>query len=792
MPSPVATPSRPVLAALLMVGLIGLCLDVSMAQTAGSKPHFGVAVLYDGESERMADRQQKYVDELLTLVSGEFDIDIEIFRGNWTKESIEQAMADAYAAPQIDMLLVTGFVSNQLAAASGRYPKPTFLPTIVDTGLLPAIAVLGSSGIPNLNYLAAYADFANDLDMLARIVPYKNLVLFVDQELASAIPELRQRAYAASAAKGIKLIVITHDGIDHELMNRIPAEADAIFVSGLPRMPNEDFDLLIDAINAADLPSYSFIGGADVERGLLATNNEPRDLNRQARLNALNMQAVMLGERVEDQPVASPNKPRLTINMATARRIGLSPSFDIMSEATLLNQERKVSGQAYGLVEIANEAVARNLDLQVERYGLLAGSQEIARARARLLPQVSAGLGTSTRRESPSVTAGFLAEETTDGSLNLKQLIYSDSAMAALTIQKSLQRDREESLHEFMLDVIQAATTAYYQALNTRAQLVVEESNLNVTRTNREMARDRVRVGSSTPADIYRWDAEVARAQIRLLNAQAAATKTWTSLTRILHRSQNNRLVLRDATFDEPFVITRREFDTLISSPADYERFSAFMINRGLKQAPELAQVDARLAAKQRELVSEKRSYWLPEFSIGGSYTTNIHQSGAGAGALSGDGIDDWSVGVQATLPLFSGGVRKANVARASFELRQLEAFRSATAERVEEEIRNRLSDAQAAYGRIDLSVAAAEASRKNFELVSDAYARGTVSIIKLLDAQDASLSANGALIDSRHQFLITVMALQRSVGGFDYMLPADERRALANELRAYLKGRQQ
>ena len=112
-----------------------------MAQTAGRKPHFGVAVLYDGESERMADRQQKYVDELLTLVAGEFDIDIEIFRGNWTKESIEQAMADAYAAPQIDMLLVTGFVSNQLAAASGRYPKPTFLPTIVDTGLLPAIAV---------------------------------------------------------------------------------------------------------------------------------------------------------------------------------------------------------------------------------------------------------------------------------------------------------------------------------------------------------------------------------------------------------------------------------------------------------------------------------------------------------------------------------------------------------------------------------------------------------------------------------------------------------------------------
>jgi outer membrane protein TolC len=300
-----------------------------------------------------------------------------------------------------------------------------------------------------------------------------------------------------------------------------------------------------------------------------------------------------------------------------------------------------------------------------------------------------------------------------------------------------------------------------------------------------------VRVGTSTPADIYRWDAEVARAQIRLFDTQAEVTKAWTTLTRILHRPLGERFVLREATFDGPFVITRREIDSLVSSRVDYERFSTFMILRGLKQAPEIAQVDARLAAKQRELKSEKRSYWLPEFSVGGQYTRNFSQSGAGAGQFAGEGLDDWSVGVQASLPLFSGGLKKTNVSRASFELRQLEAFRSATAERVEAEIRDRLSDAQAGHARIDLSVAAADASRKNFALVSDAYARGTVSIIDLLDAQDASLTANGTLIDSRHQFLITIMALQRSVGGFDFMLPTDERLAFANELRAYLKGGQ-
>lgn len=786
------TPKNAALIALLAACLSGLWLDSLHAQEVSGKPHFGVAVLYDGESERMADRQQKYVDELLTLVSGEFDVTIEVFRGDWTKESIEQAMHDAYESPAIDLLLVTGFVANQLVAAWGDHPKPTFLPTIVDTGLLPDASPVGTSGIPNLNYLGAYADFSSDLDILTKIAPYNVLALFVDQELASAIPEVRERAFEACEAKGIELMIITHDGNDHALMSRVPDSVDAVFVSGLPRMPAEDFDRLIGAINNADLPSYSFIGGSDVERGLLATNNEPRDISRQARINALNMQAVMLGERAGDQPVGSPNKPTLTINMATARQIGISPSFDIMLDATLLNQEQEVSGQAYGLVEISNEALARNQDLQAEQFGLYAGTEEIARSRSRLLPQFSAGLGVTTRRQSPSVSAGLLAEDTTDSSISVNQLIYSDAATASLTIQKELQRRREEDVREFRLDVIQAATTAYYRALNTRAQLAVEESNLDVTRKNRELARDRVRVGSSTAADIYRWDAEVARAQIRLFNAQAEVTKAWTSLTRILHRPLGDRFALKEATFDGPFVITRREIDLLVRRPADYERFSEFMILRGLNQAPEIAQIDALLAAKRRELKSEQRSFWLPEFSIGGRYTNNLSQSGVGRGQLAGEGLDDWSVGVQATLPLFSGGLRKANVSRASFEERQLEALRFATVERVEAVIRDRLSDAQAAYVRIDLSAAAADALRKNFALVSDAYARGTVSIIDLLDAQDASLTADGARIDSQHQFLITIMALQRAIGGFDFMLVGDDRAAFGNELRTYLKGSQQ
>jgi len=300
-----------------------------------------------------------------------------------------------------------------------------------------------------------------------------------------------------------------------------------------------------------------------------------------------------------------------------------------------------------------------------------------------------------------------------------------------------------------------------------------------------------VSLGSSTAADVYRWQAEGARAQILVLNARATEGQAYDTLNRILHKPQGVRLALREASFNEPFVMKREDFDQLVASPADYATFSRFYIDRALRQAPELEQLTAQIAAKQRELTSQQRAYWMPDFSIGGRYSSNLGQSGVGAGPSAGQDLNDWSVAVQATLPLFSGGLKKANVSRAGYELRQLESLRRSTEERVEERTRSQLHIVQAAYAQITLSAIAAEASLKNYDLVSDAYARGAVNVIELLDAQETSLTASAASAEALYSFLTEIMVMQRAVGGFDYLLPPAERDALAAEFRRTLTGRE-
>ena len=767
-------------AVILMLGII--------AQPVNAQQQVDIAVIGDGPDNRLSGRNKVYIGELKTLTQDEFDVRIHLSSGNWNHQSIEAAIEKAYADPQIEMLMVTGFIANQVAAARKEYPKPTFLPVLLDSGRLITPAIDRKSAITNLNYLTVYSDFGEDLDALGEVVHFKKLILLFDEEFSAAIPELKADAGALSSSRGIEIDEVRHDGVHHDLISRVPADTEAIFVGALPRMPVDEFKSLVQGINSAGIPSYSFVGTDDVKAGVLMTSSEARDVDRQARMNALNMQAVMLGGRPEDQPVSSQFKRQYTINMATARQLGVSPSFDVLNAATLLNERPTITGQQFGLLEIAAEAVAQNQDLLTQQYATSAGFEQTSIARSSLLPQVGLSATRDVRNVSPLVEAGLFAERRTDGGVALEQLIYSDSAAANVTIQKQLQLAREASLHETRLDIIQAATSAYYTVLNARSQLGVQENNLVVTRRNLQLAQSRVALGSSSPADVYRWQAEEARAQILVLDARASLGQSWNRLNRLLHRPQIERIALQKASFDEPFVISRGEFETLVSSPADYARFSQFFVNRGLSQAPELSQVDAQLAAKRRDWTSQRRSYWLPDFNLSGRYASNFSQSGAGTGVASGENLDDWTVGLQATLPLFSGGRRRANVSRASLEVRQLEALRTSVAEKVEEAIRIQLHLAQAAYGQIDLTALAAESSRKNYELVVDAYALGTISIIQLLDAQDASLSANAASIDSLYNFLITIMALQRAVGGFDYLLPENERIVLANSMRDYLK----
>jgi outer membrane protein TolC len=137
-----------------------------------------------------------------------------------------------------------------------------------------------------------------------------------------------------------------------------------------------------------------------------------------------------------------------------------------------------------------------------------------------------------------------------------------------------------------------------------------------------------------------------------------------------------------------------------------------------------------------------------------------------------------WSVSLQATLPIFTSGRRSAELSQARHNLREIEAERSAATDGVEARTRVALHRTAGSYPSIELSKRAAEAADENLRMVTDAYARGVVSVTDLIDAQDTALSAGLAAADAKYTFLIDFVAVLRSMSEFEILLDPASREA--------------
>jgi outer membrane protein TolC len=139
---------------------------------------------------------------------------------------------------------------------------------------------------------------------------------------------------------------------------------------------------------------------------------------------------------------------------------------------------------------------------------------------------------------------------------------------------------------------------------------------------------------------------------------------------------------------------------------------------------------------------------------------------------------------------LFTSGERPAIRDQSFEELSRLRFERASTAQRIEQRIRSALHTAGASYAAITLAQQAAKASRNNLDIVTDSYSRGAVSIIDLLDAQNAALVAEEAAANAVYDFLSSLMEVERSVGRVYFLVGPEEKEALFERADDYFRRR--
>jgi outer membrane protein TolC len=221
------------------------------------------------------------------------------------------------------------------------------------------------------------------------------------------------------------------------------------------------------------------------------------------------------------------------------------------------------------------------------------------------------------------------------------------------------------------------------------------------------------------------------------------------------------------------------------NNPWLFRVFRDFWVRWGLETSLELKQLDQAIAAQKRLLESAQRAHYAPTVGLQADWTERLADGGAGANGGLDIGIpiefpeaDDsnWSVGLSLSLPLYAGGERKADRKQAEQELARLRTVRTAMAERLEQRIRSSFHSVAASEAGMDVAQDAAEAAQKNLELVTDAYGQGVVSIVELIDAQNAALVAQLGAATAVYDYLMDLFRAQRSVGWLDFFVDTELR----------------
>jgi outer membrane protein len=754
-----------------------------------------VALILDRQSPQFQPLVDAFQREVLGFFRpGEITL-LPPVAGDGTASGVRGAVNRAFGDSSVSVVVTLGSIGSHLLASAGAPPKPAIAGIIIDASWQGIPQREGTSGVRGLAYVDESYSVSSTLADFHRLIPFHKLAVLLDRDLLEAIPQLEANATALVRAAGADATIVLSRGNPEEILAALPAGVDAVYLTPIPAMTDEALARLLAGLNARRLPTLSYLVDPDIRAGALASYEPPQNWQRRARRVAVDLQRILAGEDAGTLPVRLVSAPRLTLNLATARLIGFSPGRSLLTDAELVGVDSAGPADTLTLAETMRAAAAANLDLAAANLEVASGTQDVRLARSNLLPQIESQIGgTVTREATAAASLGQQPQRLLDGGITFSMPLYAEQAWAGYGSEQQLQLGRVAERDQLRLDVVLDAAEAYLSVLRARTAADVQQTNLYQTRSNLEVARLREGVGSASRADIYRWQGEVANARRDLISAETQVRVAALDLKRILNRPLDRPLAQHPVGLGDPALLVQ---DSTVlewfDEPTRFAVLAQFLVAEALRISPELARADAAIAAQERQRTAAGRAFWLPTFFLQGGLNNVFQRGGAGSSAPAFPSSPafpiapdlSWQFRIQASLPLFTGFGRTATRAQTGLDLDRLSIQREGVRLAVDQRVRSALESAASSYAAIALSRDASDAAGRNYDLVSDAYARGAVSITSLIDAQSAALNSSESAANAVHDFLLDLMRVERAMGDFGTLRTPEERQAFLERLRA-------
>src|SRR5579862_3472163 len=441
-----------------------------------------------------------------------------------------------------------------------------------------------------------------------------------------------------------------------------------------------------------------------------------------------------------------------------------------------------VTGAAQGkdLIGVFEDAVHNDPVIRQADANRLAARESRPQAISALLPQVTGTASAQGDHNSgtqpffgtnPNGTAFVQAlpavvDTTTKGwALNLKQNVFSWSNWMTLKQASKEVAQAEANYQAAEQQLILRTAQAYFNVLAADDTLQADQTSLEAIARQLEQANKRFEVGLIAITDVE--DAKAAR---------DTAASTVIAAKRTLATAEDQLQEITGQKYDR---LSKPGVDMPLAhpDPADENRW----VDISLEQ--NLALVASRLAADiARDNVRIAQGGHLPSIDVvaGRSYQSQgVDEVFGGQPFNYNTYFNDRQIGLQLTVPLFSGGLTQSKVRQAQYQWIAAKEGVVQSSRATERQARDSYLGVISGIARVQSLRQALESNQTALKATEAGYEVGTRTSVDVLNARKNLVQAQTDFSASRYDYIVSMLQLRLAAGNLD--------RTQLNEINSWL-----
>lgn len=408
--------------------------------------------------------------------------------------------------------------------------------------------------------------------------------------------------------------------------------------------------------------------------------------------------------------------------------------------------------QPLSLPELTEYALRNNPRTRQSWLAARAAAAGVGIEKADLLPQLSASYSL-TRTQQVTNQGAIVPWQTRYGpSVSLSYVLY-DFGVRGFQIESSEYRLLAANLshNRVLQDVVFQVEQAYYRLIGNDALVRVNAQSLKNAETALEAVSKRRESGLATVADVYRAETLVAQARLNLTRSNGELEKSRGLLASVVGLPVNVGIAVR------PLEAPPRTTE-VAASISD-------LLSRAKASRPDLVAAEAQVRASRATANATARA-GLPSIEVtGGSGRTSFSDNRPSA--------SNYNIGLAVRIPIFTGFRDTYSVRQAQAQAEAAEASRDALVRQAEVEVWQGYYDLTTVNSSISSTEAQVRSAEQTAQATLARYQSGFGSILDLITAQQDESNARVQRIQSYLDWFTTLARLQVAVGASDLIKAA-------------------